>query len=240
MSTQNALVQRKMLEQQRRWAKQQGIAPADIRPSLLKIYAKLTATDGTLYFKVSDTEKSVCGTEVRLKDSSLFFANLFGLGLHKAPIASGKEYPAITPIVTYPDKTIFADAAGAAVTGEAGALEMVYHSLLTMKTDQTVRLDAFATNQFRMVPTTQSGAAAHPSLRDLLIDISTSFYIFGDRKNEFQLQLPNDFGDRTNIAGGADSQNYAVLLLGGFEVVNAANSARTKDFARMVESKLNP
>lgn len=235
----NALVQRNLLKMHRSWGVKYGINPADIRPQTLLLYAKLDAAKETYYFDVDFKSTSVCPIERRLKDSSLFFANLFGVGLMKAPIVSSVEYPAGAPIVHYPDKTIFGIAAGTAPISEAQALEQTYHSLLTLKTDQSVRLDEMSTEIFRNAPDTQSGAAAHPSSSLELVDLSTSFFIWGDRKNQFTLQLPSQGGDRTHIKGGASSQNYVVIGIGGFEVVNAANNARTKDFARYVEDEMN-
>jgi hypothetical protein len=236
-NAQNALVQRSMLKQHRAWAAKYDINPADIRPQTLLLFARLAADKETYYFDVDDKATSICPIENRLKDSSLFFANLFALGLLKAPVASSVEYPAGAPMVHYPDKTIFATAAGTAVLSEAQALEMVFHSSLTLKTDQTVRLDEMACEIFRFAPDTQSGAAAHPSQGLALIDISTSFFIWGDRKNQFTLQLPQG-GDRTHVKGGAAAQNFLVIGVGGFEVVNAGNNARTKDFSRFVEENM--
>lgn len=239
---QNALVQRSMLKQHRGWAAKYGINPADIRPQTLLLFAKLDAARETYYFDLDSKSTSICPIENRLKDSSLFFANLFALGILKAPILTissvATEFSAGAPIVHYPDKTIFPTAGSATTLSEAQSLEMVYHSRLTLQTDQTVRLDAMACETFRDAPDLQSGAAAHPSQGLSLMDISTSFFIWGDRKNQFTLQLPSNGGERTNIKGGATSQNYLVIGVGGFEVVNAGNNARSKDFARLVESEL--
>ncbi len=238
MSENNALVQRSMLKQHRVWGQRYGINAADIRPQTLKIFFKLDPNKDSYSVDLSQNGGAqISPIEYRLKDSSLFFANLFGLALLKAPIVASVEYPAGAPFVFYPDKTIFGDAAGTAPLSEAQSLEMVYHSGLTLKTDQTIRLDELTTEIFRSAPDTQSGAAAHPSQALELRDLSSSFFLWGDRKNVVTLQLPGG-GNRVNIQGGADSQNYAVLLVGGFEVVNAANSSRVKEFAREVEGRM--
>jgi hypothetical protein len=230
-----SLVQRQQLQKHRTWAAKYGISAADIRPQTLILYAPLQANKDTYTFDVSEKVASVLNTEVRLKDSSLFFANLFGLGLLKVPVLSNVQYPAAGKIVHYADKTIFAAAGTATALSEAQAVNQIFHSRLTFNTDQGVRLDAMACEVFESAPDTQSGAAAQPSAGLSVVDLSTSFYIFGDRKNTFQLQLPPN-SERTNIGGTAAGVNYLALAIGGFEVVNAANSSRVKDFARYIQS----
>lgn len=236
----SSLVQRRMLEKHRQWGKKNGINPADIRPQTLKFGIKLDTAKDSYMVDFFDKSATVFAIENRLKDSSLFFANLFGIGLLKAKIfgTPAAEYPAGSPIVFYPDKGIFPTAGSATTLSEAEALEMVYHSSLQLSTDQTIRLDDMSCEIFRAAPDTQNAATTQPSQGLELRDLSTSFFIWGDRKNSVRLTLPAG-GDRTNIKGGATSQNYAVLLIGGFEVVNAANNARVKDFAREMESEMN-
>lgn len=235
----NSITQRQMLKTHRMWGKKYGINPQDIRPQTLLLYAKLASDKDTYYFDTTEKATSVSPIERRLRDSSLMFVNLFGLGLLKAPIVSSAEYPAGSPIVSYPDKTIFNGAAGTNPLSEAQALELWYHGTLSFETDQTKRLDNFPTEVFRYAPDTQSGAAAHPSQGAPLFDIATSFFLWGDRGNQFSLRVPINGGNRGMIAGTAGSnQNYGVLLLGGFEVVNAANANRVKDFASFVEEKM--
>lgn len=241
---QNALVQRSMLQKHRTWAAKFGIKPENIRPQTLLLYAKLDAAKETYYFDVSNSSAatSVLGIENRLNESSLFFANLFALGILKANMITvntvATEMPGGSPIVHYPDKTIFGTAGSASALSEASALEQVFHSRLTFKTDQAVRLDNMACEVFRNAPDLQSGAAAQPSQPLNLIDLSTSFFIWGNRKNQFTLQLPSG-QDRTNIKG-TSSQNYLVIGVGGFEVVNAANSASITSFTQYIENEGRP
>lgn len=230
-----ALVQRQQLNKHREWARKFGISPGDIRPQTILLYAPLSASKDVYNFDISDKAASVLAIERRLKDSSLFFANLFGLGVLKAPVLSSVQYPAGGRILHYPDKTIFAAAGSASTFSEAQAVGMLFHSTLSMQTDQTVRLDNMSCEVFESAPDTQSGAAAQPSNGLNLVDLSTSFFIWGDRKNNLQLNLPLG-GERTNIGGvPASGVNYACIAIGGFEVVNVANNARAKDFARYSE-----
>lgn len=220
---QNSITQRKMLERHRAWAKSKGIAPERIRPQTLKLYAQLTASSDTLTFNTQYDQPSILATENRLKRDSVMFVNLIGIALHKVPVFSNVRYPQNSPLVFYPDKNIFADAAVLpGVVTENNCLEAVYNGLLSFKTNTTVRLEDYPTNIFRDVPLTQNGAAAHPSQGLPLVDINTSFYMYGNTDNKFTLNIGS--GDRNGITGGAESNNFVCLLLSGFEVVEAAKS----------------
>lgn len=230
-----SLTQRKMLERHRAWAKSKGISADRIRPQVLKLYAKLTTASDTLVFNTQYDQPSILPTENRLKRDSIMFVNLVGVALHKVPVFAGAKYPHNSPLVFYPDKNIFADAAAApGVVAEHQCLEAVYNGVLTFKTNTTVRLEDYPTNVFRSVPLTQNGAASHPSAGLDLVDINTSFYMYGNTDNKFTLNI--GAGDRNGITGGAESENYVCLVLAGFEVVEAAKSnLRIDDLNAMLE-----
>ncbi len=223
MDSNFSITQRKMLERHRAWGKTKGISPDRIRPQILKLYAPLSATSDTLTFNTQIDQPGILSTENRLKRDSIMFVNLLGLGLHKVPIFASKLYPRNSQLVFYPDKNLFADAAVApGVVPENACLEAVYNGTLTFKTNTTVRLEDYPTNVFRTVPQTQNGAAAYPSQGLELVDINTSFYLYGNTDNKFTLNIGD--GDRGAITGGAESANYVCLILAGFEVVEAAKS----------------
>lgn len=230
MDAQLAATQRRQLERHRAWAKSKGIKPDRIRPQLLKLYAKLTTTSDTYTFNTQFDQPKILATDNRLKRDSLMFVNLVGLALHKVPIFSSVEYPFNNPLVFYPDKNVFADAAAApGVVPEWQCLEAIYNGQVSFKTNSTVRLEDYPTNIFRRVPQTQNGAAAHPSQGLEMVDINTSFYMSGQTDNKFTLQIGN--GDRNGITGGAESANYVCLLLGGFEIVEGAKGTLRIDDA---------
>ena len=226
----NSIVQRTMLEKHRAWAKSKGIEPNRVRPQILKLYAPLAINQDTYMFNTQYDQASVAATENRLKRDSLMFVNLVGLAIHKVPIFSSVKYPQNNPLLFYPDKNIFADAAVApGVVPEWQCLEAVYNGTLSFKTGTEVRLEDYPTNVFRVAPQTQNGAAAQPSSGLELVDISTSFFMFGNVDNKFTLNIGSG-SDRNGITGGAESQNYAVLLLAGFEVMEGAKAnLRTDD-----------
>ena len=218
------VTQKGALAKVRAWASSKNINPKNIRPQILKLYAPLTTASDVLRFNTDVNMPSGIATENLLKRDSVFFANLFGLGLHKVQEVSGAKYPHNTQLVFYPDKTIFADAAVApSVFAEWGCLESVYNGLLTLKTAQDVRLEDHPTNVFRMAPDTQSGAAAHPSNGLVLTDLNVSFLMSGQKNNQFTINLGST-SDRSSIEGGAESNNYAVLIIAGYEVVDAARA----------------
>lgn len=223
MQPELAQTQRKQLERHRAWAKSKGVRPEQIRPQILKLYAKLTKSKDTYEFNTQFDQPKVIAVENRLKRDSIMFVNMVGLALHKVPIFSALEYPQNNPLLFYPDKNVFADAAAApGVVPEFQCLEAVYNGLIGFKTNSTVRLEDYPTNVFRKVPQTQNGAASQPSSMLELVDISTSFYMSGQTDNKFSLNIGN--GDREGITGGAESANYVCLLLGGFEIVEGAKA----------------
>lgn len=225
------VTQRNALAKVRAWAKSKGLDPKTVRPQILKLYAPLTTTSDILRFNTDSNMSSGVATENLLKKDSVFFCNLIGLGLHKVQEVTGVKYPHNTQILHYPDKTIFADAAVApSVFAEWGCVEAVYNGLLTMKTAQDIRLEDHPTNIFRSAPFTQSGAAAQPSTDLVLVDLNVSFLMSGQKNNQFSLSLGAG-SDRSSIEGGAESNNYAVLLLSGFEVVDAARANIAADLA---------
>jgi hypothetical protein len=230
MNDQFSITQRKQLERHRAWAKSRGIAAEKVRPQILKLYAPLVAGTDTYTFNTDINLPPVVSTAItvenRLKRDSLMFVNLIGLALHKVPIFTNVKYPHNSPLLFYPDKNIFADAAVApGVVAEHQCLEAVYNGLLSFKTGQTVRLEDYPCNVFRSAPDTQNGAAAQPSQSIQLVDVNTSFYLSGSVDNRFDLRI-GSASDRNGIAGGSESQNYAVLLLAGFEVMDGARALK--------------
>lgn len=225
-----ALTQRGQLAKHRAWAKSKSIGMEKLRPQILKLYAPLVANSSTLVFNTSIDRSSGIKTENLLKRDSVMFVNLFGLALHKVPIFSSKLYPHNSQLNFYPDKNIFADAAVApGVVPENQCLEALYNGLLSFKTSQSVRLEDHPTNVFRSVPDTQNGAAAYPSHGALnMIDLNVSFALSGQQNNQFTIDIGAD-ADRGAIAGGAESANFAVLMLAGFEVVEAARAGIRAD-----------
>lgn len=216
-------VQRAMLEKHRAWGESKGISRDKIRPQILKLYARLTASQESYVFNTQFDTPSILPTENRLKRDSMMFVNLVGLAIHKVPVFSGVSYPQNFPLVFYPDKNIFADAAAApGVVPENQCLEALYNGKLDFRTNSIVRLEDYPTNIFRQVPDTQNGAAAYPSQDLGLVDMSTSFLLNGNTDNRFTLNIGS--GDRNGITGGAESINYACLLLAGFEVVEGSKS----------------
>lgn len=228
----NSLLQRKFVEGIRQQIKQWGVLPQNLRFHQLRILLPLSATQKTYTFKFADKDVtpgvSPVGIESRLKTSSVFFGNLFALGIFKVPVVSSVQNLGNGIFVTYPDKGLFT------VTGEANALETIYNGYLTLKTDQDIRLDRLPSQVFRQVPRTQSAAETHPSFGDYMVDFSSSFLFFGDRTNSAVLEM-EAVSAVTGIAGGTNADNevnvnYLDFRVGGFEVVNGADNKRILDW----------
>jgi len=227
----NQILQRKFAEQIRSQIKTWGVKPQNLRFHMLRIMLPLSTTQKSYNFKLGDKDSvanvSPIGIESRLKTSSVFFGNLFSLGLFYTPVASNVNNFGNGIYVTYPDKTLFSAAS------EAAALENVYNGFLTLKTDQDLRLDRLPTSVFRHVPRTQSAAASHPSDIDNFVDFSSALVFFGDRTNTATLEMEAT-ADFTAINGsvtaGNGHANYLDLRIGGFEVVNGADNNRIIDW----------
>lgn len=220
-------------------AKSFGIDPSSVRPQVLRLYSKLENDRNSLKFRV-DQESNIHNMENRLEKSDAFFADKLGLGIHKVLLNSGTEEPANTPLFFYPDANYFTE------TDEAKTLEALYNSLLAFKTDQDVRLDNFDTSLFRSVPEQQYQAAAaliasaaqavparwpsYTSSEDYMYDMVTNFGLWGNKRNEITISLGD--GDLGHVAGAPASthQNYAVILIEGFQIVNGAESVTKSAF----------
>ncbi len=237
----SSLIQRKQLERHQAWASTRGIPKGNVRPMTLKLYAELTPNSTQLKFTTDIQKEALVKTEVRLRRDSLMFVNLFGLALHKVWMTGPtlKKLPHNTPLYFYPDKTVFP---AAAVTDfeEWGCLESVYNGLLTMKTNQSIRLEEHPCNVFRQAPDTQysAGPDTHASGGLQLVDLNTSLYLFGHRDNQFTIELGDD-SVRDTIEGNiGKNKNYAVLILQGFEVVDGAKaSLKIDDLENFVNQK---
>lgn len=213
-------------------SKKYGLKIGDVRPYCLRLYAELKNERNSLTFRV-DQETTAKSSEIRLEKSDVLFVDRLGLGIHKVLITDSVEQPANTPLIFYPDVNLFTEA------DEAKTLEALYNSRLSFKTDQDVRLDNFDTRVLRSVPEQQYNAAAaiiagtaqpvaanvpsYKSPDDYMYDLVTNFGVWGNKRNEVSISLGD--GDLGHVAGAATHQNYAVLLLEGFQIVNGAESA---------------
>lgn len=194
-----------------------GIPKTDVIPSLLFIYSKLSNSQNTINFVIDDKKSVLANVEQTLDRNNVHFSTHLGLGIHQ--VVGGK--PANSTLDFYPDKNKYAGATGQ----EAKDLEQVYNAKMELKTDSSVRLEKFKTNVFRSVPFTQNGTSAHPSLGEIaLIDIGTVFPIVGGQNNAAKIDIDANSA-YAGIAGvNGTSENYAVLIFGGFEVRNGSQN----------------
>lgn len=206
-------------------AKSLGFDPQDVRPLCLRLYAKLVNNKSALEFTVSQ-ETSVHAAEIRLEKSDVMWVDQMALGIHKVLIISSAEAPANSPLIYYPDANWLTE------TGEARDLEGIYNSLLSVQTDQDVRLEKFDTQMLRRVPQQQY----EPSATDPLTwetdgkefyDLESNFGLWGNRRNQIRIQYGT--GSFAAIAGDPvdatdPHQNYAVIRLNGFVLVRGAEA----------------
>lgn len=210
-------------------AKRFGIPKSDVIPSILHVYAALSATTNSVKFFIDDTTPILKNNEQLLNKNNVHFTTELGLAIHQ--VVGGK--PANTPLDFFPDITKYAGASGQ----EAKDLEQVYSAKLSFKTDSQVRLENFKTNVFRSVPQTQKATATHPSHSELaLVDIGAVFPIVGGQNNSATIEL-DSVSAYAGIGGvSGTSANYAVLLCAGFEV---RSSSKNQDFIAYLEALSN-
>lgn len=221
-----------LLQHYRALAVKWGMKPQDIRPVILKVYSRLKDNQKGVKFQLQEVNTSGVSTESLVKKSDVVFAHRMGLGIHKVLIDAAndnEQLPGNTPIHFYPDAQIF-NGAVVNIATEAQSLQMLYQSKMTLKTDQDVRMEDYPTDGFRKVPGTQQGANTIPEQDGMpLVDLTTAFHIWGDRRNSVDLQFPD--GDYAAIEGDTDAAiNYGVLVYAGFVAVNAANNRRVIEY----------
>ena len=231
---------RAAINRARRVAHKLGMKASDVRPFLLKMYAPLVANNSSLKFQ-TNLVNGQHPMEILLDKSDAFYGHKVGLAIHQVKLdANGKEIPANTRLIHYVDKNLFSGPAIApGITSEAESLQMLYNSLLFLKTDQDVRLENFSTEVFETIPETQYDPAA-PSTAwgkegTEAKDLGMSFGVYGNKRNEMRIELPGEAGDYSAIAGVPGvTRNYAVLLFKGFIIVRGAEALTKGDAAQLL------
>jgi hypothetical protein len=224
---------RAMLNRIRARAKAYGFEIDKVRPIRYLLYHKLRNNPPSVVFNVAQ-EQSTYPLEIRLEKSDAAWIDRIGLAIHKVLIDSGSEIPANSPRIHYPDPNWLA------LPNEARDLEGLYNSQLFIKTDQTIRQERYDTSQFRCVPQQQYQPSATDPLwwetsKDCLVDVETNFGIWGNKRNELEIKLGE--GSYSAIAGnGTTHNNYAVLMLEGFELVRGAESITVSDMNVLFEN----
>lgn len=213
-------------------AREKGFSAGAVRPFSLRMYAALTATKGNLTFQPNIGVSVNHAMEILLEKTDIFFCNKMGLGIHKVLISGTAEIPANTPIIHYPDRNWFT------VANEARDLEILYNGLLELKTDTDVRLEVFDTKRLRHVPQTQYNATAGTGTMwqvegNEMKELPMNFALWGNKRNKFVFEAKA--GSYANWFGAAGtSQNYAVLFLDGYLIVNGAESVTVSDLSKVL------
>ena len=224
---------RAMLNRIRSRAKKYGFDFDKVRPIRYLLYNKLRNNPPSVIFNVAQ-ETSTYPLEIRLEKSDAAWIDKIGLAIHRVLIDSGAEIPANSPRIHYPDPNWFT------LTNEARDLEGLYNSQLYIKTDQDMRQERYDTSQFRCVPEQQYEPNATDTKwwqtpKEAMVDVDTNFGIWGNKRNELEIKLGE--GTYAAIAGnGTTHNNYAVLMLEGFELVRGAESITVSDMNLLFEN----
>ena len=220
---------RAMLNRIRARAKKFGFKAASVRPKVYLLYAKLENNKSALTFRTNEETRQFA-PELRLEKSDAAYIDKVAFGIHKVAVSGGDSLWANTPIIHYPDANWFG------LTNEARDLEGLYNSTLEIKTDQDVRLEELWTGVFRHVPEQQYQPSATDPLTfqtiDPWYDLESNFGLWGNKRNELSINYGS--GSYAAIAGdpadGTDPhENYAVLMLMGFELVRGAEAVTVSD-----------
>lgn len=218
-------------------AKQFGFKPSDVRPFALRLYAELSANHSNLKFQTNTVNQKLA-MEILLEKSDAFWASEIGLAIHKVKIdANGNEFPANSHLIHYDDPNFFPGPAIApGIATEQESLAMLYNALLSIKTDQDVRLENYDTRQLRTVPETQYNPNAPITMwqhdGSEMKDISTNLGFWGNKRNEITVDFKD--GDYSAIEGvDADHKNYGVIILKGFLLVRGAEALTLSDAAKI-------
>lgn len=216
----------------RKIAKRKGWKIDAVRPHTLLLYAKLTTKSPNLTFQPNrGVDSNTPNGSIQLEKSDAFYADKIGLAIHKVPIIGGSENPGNQLLIHYPDPNFFTEA------NETRDLNTLYNGVLQLQTDTDVRLEEFATKNFLTIPETQYDATAgtgHLWRHDgsEMKDLSVNFGLWGNKRNTIEFK-PFD-SNYTAWAGAATHQNYAVLLIDGFVMVNGATAVTKSDLAHLM------
>ena len=205
-----------------------------INEKTLRVEETLSANKSVYKLDLYQNQGSDGELEIKLNRNDLFFLT------HMA-VCIGREDPtnqayANYPLYTFPDALVFdGDLSNSPALYddlEAFCLEVVYNSLLTIKTVPVERIKNLWTGNFRYVPEQVSTASRlsqyGPSLEQKgFFPTQPNILLDGDDNNEIEIQL--QLGGKSAIGGLIESdgtadtiQNKLVVLLQGYTVINGA------------------
>ena len=220
--------ERGILEHIREQLAGQGFSNPVITYGDLRLENELSANASTLKFDIIANSSSDRSLEHKLGRGNFFFMTQMALCITKQNKTDNLF--ANFPLHTYPDRNVYATAAGATGVSEADSLEVLYNSRIAVQKKGLTILDEMLTHNMRYVPEAQflnptapqTGAEVsgyggtdrqrgyYPLVGSIMLD--------GDTQTEIILSM--GAGDRTLIAGDPDEDesNVAVLLIKGFHV----------------------
>lgn len=195
----------------------------------LVLFAQL-GNSGAYTFQVNENQNKLV-SEIRLRQGDAFIPTHIGLYLSKTADASDAALAAAKKH-TYPNTTVFNGSSGA----EALALEAIYNSRLQIQVNSVNLTETLYTQRFKRVGTAQQGLAASSQAsttpatslyqasewaNDMygMCTMSQSIAFNGVQNNVINLILPASVS-----AGGTSSNNYAIIVFKGVQVINGSSA----------------
>lgn len=197
----------------------------------LILEAKLSGDNVLKFNLVSGNNDRPCEFKITKNDIFSMSHGLIGV-VKYTKTESDKEY-AISPVLTYADKSVLKGVKGG--VKEFEVMRNVWDGMLSFRTSRTERLADFHTRNFLFAPERQLSEGVEPSYG--LDHAGRGFYKYsqshilcGSSTNKIELALP-EMADRLLMIGnydaaGADTTNYNVvrLHLKGHVAIDAANA----------------
>lgn len=233
LGTLKETIRYQMLTRLRGQAGEQGNTKRNVRPHILRLYARLNNTQNSITFDIDKkTNGDIHILSNGLDEKDAFIADSLALGIHPTIISGGVELFANTPPIFYPDPRVFPTA------NEARDLEILYNASLQLESNQDIRLQDVDTWQFRTVPQTQFNAVAStpPSIvqsGNEFKSLETAIAFAGGDKNSITIRWQG--GSYAAIAGnGTANNNYAVIFLSGLIIKNGAQKATRGELFKLI------
>jgi len=193
----------------------------------LVLFAQL-GNSGAYTFQVNENQNKLV-SEIRLRQGDAFIPTHIGLYLTKTADATDAELSAAKKH-TYPNTIVFSG------SNEAKNLEAIYNSRLQVQVNSVNLTETLYTQRFKRVGTAQqglnasTGSSVTPAAsvyqasewsNDMygMCTMSQSIAFNGVQNNVINLILPASVA-----AGGTSSNNYAIIVFKGVQVINGSNA----------------
>ena len=206
-----------------------------IEPHTVRAFAELRSDNASAVFNYKAAAKVLKG-ETLLSDNHIFVGNLMAFGIAQVPVIGGVSAPGNMQTICYPHPDVFANSTvgtssfsaavstGTSVSTELQSVRMFFNGLLTVKTDQDIRIENFAMSGFSILE--QFGSHVPRGLHH--VDMYNTMLLDGSKDNSATITYMD--GRYDAIAGDLTThRNYGISEIKGFIIrCDAATAIRVK------------